>query len=101
MSVLKATNAIRFSSVFLKPLIEHGSSDQLMSCISLCLSEKEAKATGLSKGLILKLMALAKASSLHGVKLSLTHLVCFSGNQNVAGFLISAMFSFIGNLDVK
>lgn len=72
VSVLKATNAVRFSSVFLKHLIEHGSSDHLMSCISLCLSEKEAKATGLSKG-----------------------------NQNVAGFLISAMFSFIGNLDVN
>lgn len=70
--VLKATNAIRFSSVFLKHLIEYGSTDQLISCISLCLSEKEAKATGLSKG-----------------------------NQNIAGFLISSMFSFIGNLDVN
>ncbi|MCO5572356.1 hypothetical protein L7F22_026109 [Adiantum nelumboides] len=72
VSFLKATNAIRFSSVFLKHLIEKGSSDQLISCISLCLSEKEAKATGLSKG-----------------------------NQNVVGFLIAAMFSFIGNLDVN
>ncbi|KAI5058263.1 hypothetical protein GOP47_0026433 [Adiantum capillus-veneris] len=71
-SILKATNAVRFSSVFLKHLIENGSSDQLMSCISLCLSEKEAKATGLSKG-----------------------------NQNVVGFLISAMFKFIGSLDVN
>ncbi|MCO5600246.1 hypothetical protein L7F22_054356 [Adiantum nelumboides] len=72
VSVLKATNAVRFSNVFLKYLIEKGSSDQLISCISLCLSEKEAKATGLSKG-----------------------------NQNVVGFLIAAMFFFIGNLDVN
>lgn len=72
VSGLKATNAVRFSSVFLKHLIEHGSTDQLISCISLSLSEKEAKATGLSKG-----------------------------NQNVAGFLVSALFSFIGNQDVN
>ncbi|KAH7429697.1 hypothetical protein KP509_09G062000 [Ceratopteris richardii] len=68
VSILKTINAVRFSSTFLKHLIEHGSNEQLMSCLSLSLSEKEAKATG---------------------------------NQNVAGLVISAIFSFIGNLDVN
>ena len=50
MTFLKATNAIRFSSVFLKHLIEHTTYGQLMACLSLSLNEKEAQASGLSKG---------------------------------------------------
>ena len=50
---VKATNAIRFSSVFLKHLIEHTSYGQLMACLSLSLTEKEAEASGLSQGSIL------------------------------------------------
>jgi hypothetical protein len=50
---VKATNSIRFSSVFLKHFIEHTSYGQLMACLSLSLNEKEAEASGLSQGWML------------------------------------------------
>lgn len=72
LTFAKATNAVRFSSVFLKYSIEHLTSDGLTSCLSLCLNDKEADMTGLTKG-----------------------------NQNVASFVVLAMLSFIGNSDVN
>lgn len=68
----KATNAVRFSCVFLKYFIEHLKHDQLASCLSICLNEKDAESTGLT-----------------------------TGNQNVAGFAVSALLSYSGNSDVN
>ncbi|KAI5064179.1 hypothetical protein GOP47_0020849 [Adiantum capillus-veneris] len=68
----KTTNAVRFSSVFLKYAIEQLTKEELRSCLSLSLSDKEADFSGLKEG-----------------------------NQNVAGFVVFGMLSFIANSDVN
>eukprot|EP00250_Pteridium_aquilinum_P013996 c21711_g1_i1 orf=215-2221(+) len=72
LSFAKATNAVRFSSVFLKYAIEHLTHDELTCSLSLCVNDKEADFLGLTKG-----------------------------NQNVANSVVLAMLSFIGNSDVN
>ncbi|KAH7287047.1 hypothetical protein KP509_32G034600 [Ceratopteris richardii] len=68
----RTTNAVRFSSVFLKYAIEHLGNDELRSCLSLSLNDEEAEFSGLRKG-----------------------------NQNVANFVVFMMLSFVANSDIN
>ncbi|MCO5571541.1 hypothetical protein L7F22_025284 [Adiantum nelumboides] len=68
----RTTNAVRFSSVFLKYAIEHLTKEELKSCLALSLNDQEAVFSGLKKG-----------------------------NQDVASSVVFAMLSFIANSDVN